>query len=57
MKDGHIWLLPANDSFAPFNGDDCQVLGVVMTVLRSVRSISLPDGMVKLFRWRVKNLL
>ena len=37
QKDGHIWLLPANDSFAPINGDDCEILGKVTAVLRSVR--------------------
>lgn len=37
MKSGHIWLLPANDSFAPINGDDCEILGKVTAVLRSVR--------------------
>ena len=37
IKDGHIWLLPANDSFAPINGDDCEILGKVTAVLRSVR--------------------
>jgi len=37
MKDGHIWLLPANDSFAPINGDNCEILGKVTAVLRSVR--------------------
>ena len=37
MKDGHIWLLPANDSFSPINGDDCEILGKVTAVLRSVR--------------------
>jgi repressor LexA len=35
--DGHIWLLPANDSFAPINGDDCEILGKVTAVLRSMR--------------------
>ncbi len=35
-KDGHIWLLPANDDFAPINGDDCEILGKVTAVLRSV---------------------
>jgi repressor LexA len=35
-KDGHIWLLPANDSYAPINGDDCEILGKVTAVLRSV---------------------
>ena len=36
-KDGHIWLLPANSAFQPINGDDCEILGKVTTVLRSVR--------------------
>ncbi len=37
MKDGHIWLLPANDSFAPIDGDTCEILGKVTAILRSVR--------------------
>ena len=36
-KDGHIWLLPANDSYKPINGDNCEILGKVTAVLRSVR--------------------
>ena len=36
-KDGHIWLLPANDAFEPINGDECEILGIVTAVLRSVR--------------------
>ena len=36
-KDGHIWLLPANNEFAPINGDDCEILGKVTAVLRSLR--------------------
>jgi repressor LexA len=36
-KDGHIWLLPANDDFEPINGDKCEILGKVTAVLRSVR--------------------
>ena len=36
-KDGHIWLLPANDAFQPINGDDCEILGIVTAVLRSIR--------------------
>ena len=36
-KDGHIWLLPANDDFAPINGDNCEILGKVTAVLRSLR--------------------
>jgi len=36
-KDGHIWLLPANPDYAPINGDDCEILGKVTAVLRSIR--------------------
>ncbi|MEY4206343.1 MAG: hypothetical protein RL255_180 [Actinomycetota bacterium] len=36
-KDGHIWLLPANDAYSPINGDNCEILGKVTAVLRSVR--------------------
>jgi repressor LexA len=35
-KGGHIWLLPANDNFAPIDGDHCEVLGIVTAVLRSL---------------------
>jgi repressor LexA len=36
-KNGHIWLLPANDDFAPIDGDACEILGKVTAVLRTVR--------------------
>jgi len=35
-KGGHVWLLPANDDFAPIDGDHCEVLGIVTAVLRSL---------------------
>ena len=35
-KGGHIWLLPANDDFAPIDGDNCEILGKVTAVLRSI---------------------
>jgi repressor LexA len=35
-KNGHIWLLPANDDFGPIDGDQCEVLGIVTAVLRSL---------------------
>ncbi|GAA4423704.1 transcriptional repressor LexA [Georgenia halophila] len=35
-KDGHVWLLPQNPAFSPIPGDDAQVLGRVVTVLRSL---------------------
>lgn len=34
--DGHVWLLPHNAAYAPIPGDDAQVLGRVVTVLRSL---------------------
>ena len=36
-KDGHIWLMPANKDFKPINGDNCEILGKVTAVLRSLR--------------------
>ena len=36
-KNGHIWLLPANSAFEPINGDNCEILGKVTAVMRSVR--------------------
>lgn len=35
-RDGHTWLLPRNTNFAPIVGDHAQVLGKVVTVLRSL---------------------
>ena len=34
---GHIWLLPANPAFEPISGDNCEILGKVTAVMRSVR--------------------
>ena len=36
-KDGHIWLMPANDVYKPINGDNAEILGIVTAVLRSLR--------------------
>ena len=36
-KNGHIWLLPANPAFEPINGDNCEILGKVTAVMRSLR--------------------
>ena len=36
-NNGHIWLLPANPAFEPINGDNCEILGKVTAVMRSVR--------------------
>jgi repressor LexA len=36
QRDGHTWLLPRNSAFEPILGDDAQVLGKVVAVLRSV---------------------
>jgi repressor LexA len=35
-KDGHVWLLPHNASYAPIPGDEATVLGRVTAVLRRV---------------------
>lgn len=35
-KDGHIWLLPCNENYAPIPADDCQILGKVVSVMRSL---------------------
>ena len=35
-KDSHIWLMPANDDYQPINGDECEILGIVTAVLRSI---------------------
>lgn len=36
QSDGHVWLLPHNPAYAPIPGDDAQVLGRVVSVLRSL---------------------
>lgn len=36
QRDGHTWLLPRNSSFEPILGDDAEVLGKVVAVLRAV---------------------
>ncbi len=33
-KDGHIWLLPANERYEPIDGDHAQLLGRVAAVVR-----------------------
>ncbi|WP_299279955.1 transcriptional repressor LexA [uncultured Georgenia sp.] len=35
-RDGHVWLLPANDAYSPIDGDNARVLGRVVSVLRSL---------------------
>ena len=34
QKDGHTWLLPRNSAFPPIPGDQCEILGKVVTVMR-----------------------
>jgi repressor LexA len=36
IKNGHVWLLPANDNYAPIPGDSAEILGKVTAVLRSI---------------------
>lgn len=35
-RDGHVWLMPHNPSYAPILGDDARILGKVVSVLRKV---------------------
>lgn len=35
-RDGHVWLMPHNPAFQPIPGDDAQILGKVVAVLRRV---------------------
>jgi repressor LexA len=35
-RDGHVWLLPANENYAPIPGDAAVILGRVVTVLRKI---------------------
>lgn len=37
VKNGHHWLLPANDNYQPIPADGAEILGKVTAVLRSVR--------------------
>ena len=36
QRDGHVWLLPRNSAFEPIVGDDAEILGKIVAVLRSV---------------------
>ncbi|MGW9630403.1 transcriptional repressor LexA [Agromyces sp. NPDC055520] len=36
QRDGHTWLLPRNSAFEPIVGDEAEVLGKVVAVLRAV---------------------
>jgi repressor LexA len=36
QRDGHTWLLPRNSNFEPILGDQAEVLGKIVAVLRSV---------------------
>ncbi|MFB9957219.1 transcriptional repressor LexA [Agromyces bracchium] len=36
QRDGHTWLLPRNSAFEPILGDESEVLGKVVAVLRTV---------------------
>jgi repressor LexA len=35
-RDGHVWLMPANEAYSPIAGDDATILGRVTAVLRRV---------------------
>jgi repressor LexA len=35
-RDGHVWLLPHNEAYAPIPGDEATILGKVVAVLRKI---------------------
>lgn len=35
-RDGHVWLMPHNPAYAPILGDEAQVMGKVVSVLRKL---------------------
>lgn len=39
-SDGHRWLLPRNENYAPIPADNAIILGKVVTVLRKLRFIT-----------------
>ena len=36
QRDGHSWLLPRNNDYAPIPADECTILGKVVSVLRAI---------------------
>lgn len=36
QRDGHVWLLPRNTRFEPILGDEAEIIGKVVAVLRAV---------------------
>ena len=36
QRDDHVWLMPHNPAFAPILGDQAEILGKVVAVLRAV---------------------
>ena len=34
-RNGEVWLMPENDSYAPIDGTDAQIIGLVKAVIRS----------------------
>jgi len=35
-RDGHVWLLPQNPAYPPIPGDNAQIIGKVVSVLRKL---------------------
>ncbi|ROS77186.1 transcriptional repressor LexA [Cellulomonas sp. PhB143] len=35
-REGHVWLMPRNPAYSPIPGDEAEVMGRVVTVLRSL---------------------
>jgi repressor LexA len=36
--EGHVWLMPENPSYKPMPGDDCRIMGKVVTTIHNHRS-------------------
>lgn len=36
IKDRHVWILPCNENYSPIPADNCEILGKVVSVLRSL---------------------
>ena len=36
--EGHVWLMPENPSYEPMPGDDCRIMGKVVTTIHNRRS-------------------
>ena len=35
-RDGQVWLIPHNPDFEPIDGNNAQIMGIVVTVMRKL---------------------